>query len=173
MHTASRRIIDVLVKEGIGVLVIGKNDAWKQEAHMGRRNNQNFVQIPHARFIQMVTYKAELVGIRVEITEESYTSKASLLDLDPLPVRKGSGEKHTFSGRRVERGLYRASDGRAINADVNGSGNIIRKVAPTAFGSQGVEDGKAVFASLVVHPVRVSVLTAQPRALTDTVPAQS
>ena len=159
MHTASKRIIDLLVKEGIGVLCIGKNDAWKQEANMGKRNNQNFVQIPHARFIAMLTYKAELVGITVKVTEESYTSKASLLDLDPLPVRdpNNGGEKHTFSGKRVKRGLYRASDGRKINADINGSGNIIRKIAPDAFGLRAVEDGKEVLASLVVHPVRIVV----------------
>ncbi len=157
MHTASKRIIDVLVQEEIGTLIIGKNDVWKQEANMGKRTNQNFVQSPHARFIAMLTYKAELVGIAVQVTEESYTSKASLLDLDPLPVRKRSGEHYTFSGKRVKRGLYRASDGRTLNADCNGSGNIIRKVAPTAFGSQGVEDEKAMFASLVVHPVRIVV----------------
>src|SRR5947209_2856170 len=104
MHTVSRRIIDLLVKEGIGTLVIGKNDAWKQEVNMGKRNNQNFVQIPHARFIAMLTYKAELVGIHVEVTEESYTSKASLLDCDPLPVRKDGNETtYTFSGKRVKR----------------------------------------------------------------------
>jgi len=129
MHTASKRIIDVLVKEGIGVLCIGKNDAWKQNSEMSKRTNQNFVQIPHARFIAMLTYKAELVGITVKVTEESYTSKASLLDLDPLPVRKSGDEKHTFSGKRVKRGLYRASNGRYINADINGAANIIRKGA--------------------------------------------
>jgi putative transposase len=151
MHTASRYIIDVLVKEGIGVLVIGKNDGWKNEIEMGKRNNQNFVQIPHARFISMLTYKAELVGIRVQITEESYTSKASFLDRDPLPVSKSNDDtKHTFSGKRVERGLYRASNGRYINADMNGAGNIIRKVAPDAFGSEGVED-------FAVHPVRITL----------------
>jgi len=164
MHTASKRIIDVLVKEGIGVLCIGKNDAWKQEANMGKRNNQNFVQIPHARFIAMLTYKAEPVGIRVEVTEESYTSKASLLDLDPLPVRKNGDEKHTFSGKRVKRGLYRASNGRYINADINGAGNIIRKVAPDAFGQRAVEDDKGVLASLVVHPVRIVVPLTKPKA---------
>jgi putative transposase len=165
MHTASKRMIDLLVKEGIGVLIIGKNDRWKNEANMGKRTNQNFVQIPHARFIQMLTYKAQLVGIRVEITEESYTSKASLLDLDPLPVRKESDETpYTFSGKRVRRGLYRASDGRTINADVNGSGNILRKVAPDAFGLRAVEDGKGVLASLVVHPVRVSIPLTKPKA---------
>ncbi|MGI9058523.1 MAG: RNA-guided endonuclease InsQ/TnpB family protein [Ktedonobacteraceae bacterium] len=157
MHTVSHQIIDLLVKEGIGVLCIGKNDAWKQEVNMGKRNNQQFVQIPHARFIQMLKYKAELVGIIVKIAEESYTSKASLLDLDPLPVRKNGDEKHTFSGKRVKRGLYRASNGRSINADINGAGNIIRKVAPDAFGQRAVEDGKEVLASLVVHPVRIVV----------------
>jgi len=157
MHTASRRIIDLLVKEGIGTLVIGKNDGWKQECNLGKRNNQNFVSIPHARLIAMLTYKAELVGIRVVVTEESYTSQASLLDLDPLPVRdpNNGGEQHTFSGKRIKRGLYRASDGRVLNADINGAGNTIRKVAPDAFSKvEGVEDGKAVLASLVVHPVR-------------------
>jgi IS605 OrfB family transposase len=160
MHTASKRIIDLLVKEGIGVLCIGKNDGWKQEANLGKLNNQHFVQIPHARFMQMLTYKAELVGIRVEVTEESYTSKASLLDLDPLPVydpNKGN-EQHTFSGKRIKRGLYRAADGTLINADMNGAGNVIRKVAPDAFSKvEGVEDGNGVLASLAVHPVRFVV----------------
>lgn len=107
MHTASRSIIDLLVQEEIGVLVIGKNDAWKQEAEMGKRNNQNFVQIPRARFISMLTYKAELVGITVLITEESYTSRASFLDRDPLPTHSDvKSEKHSFSGKRVFSELF-------------------------------------------------------------------
>ncbi len=147
LHTASRRIIDLLVAEGIGTLCIGKNPLWKQEAAMGRRSNQNFVSVPHARFIEMLSYKAALVGIQVCLTEESYTSKASFLDADPLPVY-GAAEPPAFSGRRVKRGLYRAADGRHINADVNGAYNIIRKVAPDAFaqGSRGC----------VVHPTRLA-----------------
>src|SRR5260370_5778513 len=133
MHTVSHRIIDVLVQEAIGVLCIGRNDAWKQEANLGKRTNQNFVQIPHARFIAMLAYKAELVGIRVEITEESYTSKASLLDLDPLPVRHPNNDaKPTFSGRRPTRGLYPTSNGRHITAPINRACNITRKVTPRA-----------------------------------------
>ena len=156
MHTASRKIIDLLVQEEIGVLVIGKNDGWKQECEMGKRTTQNFVQIPHARFISMLTYKAELVGITVKITEESYTSQASFLDRDPLPVRKPNDDtKHTFSGKRIKRGLYRASGNRFINADVNGAYNIVRKVAPDAFGSEGVEDGRV--SPYVVHPVRMTL----------------
>jgi putative transposase len=166
MHTASKRVIDVLVKEEIRVLVIGKNDNWKQDANMGKRTNQNFVQIPHARFIQMLTYKAQLAGITVKITEESYTSKASLLDLDPLPVYDpdNRNEQHLFSGKRMKRGLYRAADGRVLNADINGAGNIIRKVAPDAFSqARAVEDGNAMLASLVVHPVRIVVPLTNPK----------
>ena len=112
----------------------------------------------------MLTYKAELVGITVLITEESYTSKASFLDRDPLPVRDPNDDtKHTFSGKRVKRGLYRASDGRYINADVNGAYNIVRKVAPDAFGSEGVGDGKGVATSLVVHPVRIVIPRTKPK----------
>jgi len=147
LHTASRRLIDLLVAEGIGMMVIGRNPLWKQEANMGRRTNQQFVCIPHTRFIAMLRYKAELVGIQVIVTEESYTSKASFLDGDPLPVY-GAADIPAFSGRRVKRGLYRAADGTPINADVNGAYNIMRKVAPEAFvqGSRGC----------VVHPVRLS-----------------
>ncbi|HET9922268.1 MAG TPA: hypothetical protein VFQ30_20725, partial [Ktedonobacteraceae bacterium] len=82
---------------------------------------------------------------------------------DPLPVWKRGDEQSSFRGRRVKRGLYRASDGRLINADINGAGNIIRKVAPDAFGSEGVGDGKAVLASLVVHPVRVVIPLTKPK----------
>ena len=76
MHTASKRIIDLLVQEGIKALVIGKNDNWKQGVNMGRRNNQNFEQIPHARLISMLTYKAQLVVVPSRSQKEK--SKASL-----------------------------------------------------------------------------------------------
>jgi IS605 OrfB family transposase len=163
LHTISRFVIELLVAEGIGTLVIGKNDGWKQEANMGKRNNQQFVQLPHARFIAMLTYKAELAGITVKLTEESYTSRASFLDRDPLPTRKAGGEKHTFSGKRIKRGLYRASDGRLINADINGASNIVRKVAPNAFGSEGVEDGECRVHLPVVHPVRIVIPLTKPK----------
>lgn len=157
LHTASKRIIDLLVKEGIGTLVIGKNDGWKQDINLGRRTNQNFVQIPHARFIDMLTYKAELAGITVIITEESYTSKASFLDHDPIPeYTSNENKEHTFSGKRVKRGLYRAANGRYINADSNGSYNIIRKVAPDVFMAEGVED-------VAVHPVRIVIPLTKPK----------
>ncbi len=154
LHTASKRIIDFLVKEGVGAVIIGKNPLWKQACGMGRKNNQNFVQIPHARFIDMLTYKATLVGIGVEVREESYTSKASFLDLDPIPDYKPNDETvHVFSGKRIGRRnrLYRTKDGRKICADVNGAYNILRKSRPDAF-----SEAKGV-AGYVVHPVRLAV----------------
>jgi putative transposase len=154
LHTASKRIVDFLVKEGVGTIIIGKNPLWKQEVNNGRHNNQNFVSIPHARFIEMLTYKATLVGITVEVTEESYTSKASFLDHDPIPTYKPNDEEeHIFSGKRIGRRnrLYRTKDGRKICADVNGAYNILRKRRPDAFSkAKGV-------AAYVVQPVRLAV----------------
>ena len=132
LHTASRRLIDRLVKERIGTLAIGKNDGWKQEISIGKRNNQNFVFVPHARFIDLLIYKAQLVGIEVMVTEESHTSRCSFLDLEPI-------KKHEqYMGKRIHRGLFRSAKGQLINADVNGAFNIMRKVAPKAF-ADGVE----------------------------------
>jgi transposase len=110
---------------------------------MGRRNNQAFVNIPHARFIEMIKYKCELVGIEVVITEESYTSKCSFIDKEEM--------KHhdKYLGRRRHRGLFISKDGVKLNADCNGSGNIIRKAIPTAFDGYGIE-------GVVVHPLRIN-----------------
>jgi putative transposase len=146
LHTASRRIIDLLVEEGIGTLIIGKNPNWKQECQLRKKDKQHFVQIPHARFIDMLSYKARLVGIQVLLQEESYTSVASFLDGDFMPTYGQVETEPIFSGRRVIRGMYRASTGLRFNADVNGSYNILRKASPDAFG-KGVEGG------VVVHPV--------------------
>ena len=128
----------MFVAQRIGTLVIGKNDGWKQMTSLGKRTNQNLVFVPHARFIEMLRYTAELVGIQVQITEESYTSRASFLDGDPLPVYDSASPAPVFiSGRRLKRGQYRA-------ADVNGAYNIMRKGVPNAFGN--------VIGGVVVHP---------------------
>ncbi len=102
----------------------------------------------------MLTYKATLVGIKVEVTEESYTSQASFLDLDKIPVYDPDDkEEHAFSGKRIGRRnrLYRSKDGRIICADINGAYNILRKRRPDAF-----SDAEGV-AGYVVHPVRLAV----------------
>lgn len=147
LHNSSRFIIKLLLQYHIGTLVIGKNDLWKQSIALGKRNNQNFVSIPHASFVSQLQYKAQLAGIRVYIVEESYTSKCSFLDNEPL-------QKHaSYAGKRLFRGLFRSFHGQKINADINGSANIIRKVFPNAFadGIQGV----------VVPPKRVNPLKAE------------
>lgn len=136
LHTASRRVIDWCLSNAVGRLIIGKNDGWKQDINIGKSNNQQFTQIPHARLIQMLEYKAALVGIKVEVTEEAYTSKASALDGDALP--KYGKTTPVFTGARIKRGLYRSGAGRLINADVNASLNIARKVIPNFI--EGIEE---------------------------------
>jgi putative transposase len=140
LHVASRRIVDRLVNHRVGTLVVGKNDGWKQAIGLGKRTNQNFVFVPHARFIEMLQYKAELVGIHVIVSEESYTSKCSFLDLEPI------GKQEVYAGKRIKRGLFQAAGGRRLNADINGAYNILRRVVPNALGN-GI-------GGVVVHPVR-------------------
>ncbi|MDB9303843.1 MULTISPECIES: RNA-guided endonuclease InsQ/TnpB family protein [Cyanophyceae] len=147
LHNASRWVIDYLVSQGIGTLVVGKNDQWKQEINLGPTTNQNFVSIPHARFIEQLKYKAELVGMTVLIDEESYTSASSFLDLDPIPVYQ-EGVKHSFSGKRIKRAWYKSANGKLIHADINASLNITRKVVPAAF-SLGI-------AGIAVCPSRIT-----------------
>ncbi|MCR5010974.1 MAG: IS200/IS605 family accessory protein TnpB-related protein [Lachnospiraceae bacterium] len=117
-----------------GTIVIGHNDGWKQKTVLSKKVAQKFEAIPHSRFIFILKDKAERYGINVVIVEESYTSKASLLDMDSIPVYgvRDTAGLYYFSGRRVKRGVYEASGGRKINADINGAGNIIRKYDPFA-----------------------------------------
>lgn len=124
MHKASRFIINYCLDNRLGHIVIGKNDGWKQKVNIGKRNNQNFVDIPFDRLIQKIQYKAQLVGIQVTIVEESYTSKCSALDLEIISKH----EDHAYSGKRVGRGLFKTACGLVINADVNGALNILRKI---------------------------------------------
>lgn len=105
---------------------IGKNNNWKQNLPFGKKVKQRFAYLPYETFIEQLQYKCQLRGITVATQEESYTSKASFLDNDDIPVY-GEVDNPKFSGRRIKRGLYKTSDGRLINADVNGSYNILRK----------------------------------------------
>lgn len=122
LHKASRCIVNHLVSNNVNTLIIGKNDNWKQETNIGKKNNQNFVSIPHSQFIDMLSYKCKLVGIAVTMTEESYTSKCSFIDNEEMKHHED------YKGKRVKRGLFRTNKGKLINADLNGSLNIMRKV---------------------------------------------
>ena len=122
LHKTTKIFVNYLVSKEINNVVIGYNKEWKQGINIGRVNNQNFVGIPYYKLLNMLTYKCELEGISVIVTEESYTSKCSFLDDEDIC-------KHEeYYGKRIKRGLYKASDGRLINADVNGALNILKKV---------------------------------------------
>lgn len=146
LHKASRMLINHVVSNGINTIVIGHNKCWKQEINIGSVNNQNFVSIPFNDFIHMISYKGELEGINVEITEESYTSKCSFLDNEVI-------SKHSeYKGRRSKRGLFRSSTGKLINADINGAFNIIRK-KKESFDVTTLPEGRGFW----WNPLRISV----------------
>ena len=125
---------------------IGKNIGWKQEVALGKKTNQTFVNIPFNTFISQLTYKCKLRGIEVIEQEESYTSKASFVDQDEIPVYEETKEKPQFSGKRISRGLYKTKQGFILNADVNGSYNILVKGLTTL--------GKLVDRALVSYHTR-------------------
>jgi len=152
LHKYSRQVINYCLGNDINTIVIGHNKEWKQDINIGKVNNQKFVSIPFSSFIQKLEYKCQDVGISFIQTEESYTSKASFLDMDELPKEHVEGLKPEFSGKRIKRGLYRSKDGILINADVNGSYNIGRKVFPKEFKSDGI-------VGVGLHPVRLQSLT--------------
>lgn len=124
MHKASKVVIDYCLTYGVSTIVLGKNDGWKQNLNIGKINNQNFSYIPYEKFISKLKYKAENVGINFIETEESYTSGTSFLD-NELPIKDNYNKS-----RRLKRGLFRSNEGILINADLNGSYQIMKKVFP-------------------------------------------
>ena len=119
MHKLSSAIIQYMEANTLNTLIVGKNDGWKTNIDMGRVNNQNFVSIPYNMLIHMLEYKCKLVGINVIIVNEAYTSKCSFLDGETI-------QKHDiYKGRRIRRGLFISNNGIKINADINGSLNIM------------------------------------------------
>ena len=142
MHKTSRYIVDYAIRNDVSTIVIGKNNGWKQNSDMGKAVNQTFTQIPFARLIDMITYKAEEYGISVITTEEAYTSGTSFLD-EEMPIKENYDKS-----RRVYRGLFQANNGKTINADVNGSLQILKKVFPDAY-SNGIE-------GVALHPFVVN-----------------
>ena len=138
LHKVSRQIVDTLVRNHIGTLVVGYNAGWKQKSGMGKKNNQKFVQMPFARLADYLRYKCDIIGIKSIVHEESYTSKCDALALEPI------GKHKTYLGRRVKRGLFRSSTGKMINADQNGALNILRKVVGDSEFSRIVGSGHSL-----------------------------
>jgi putative transposase len=121
LHKATRYLVNHLVSNNVSTLILGYNKKWKQDISIGRKNNQNFVSIPFYLFKQMLRYKCALQGIEVLEQEESYTSKCSFLDNEEICKHEA------YLGRRIQRGLFKTSNGKIINADLNGSLNILKK----------------------------------------------
>ncbi len=147
VNKAARFVINYCLQHEVGTVVFGWNQRNKDGIAIGKRNNQNFVQVPTARLKNRIAQLGEQYGIQLIETEESYTSKCSFLDRDVIPVFGGEkadatepsshGGSHAHqapanwkpSGKRVRRGLYKAGSGDRINAECNGAANILRKVA--------------------------------------------
>ena len=121
LHKASKYLVNYCVQHKIGTIVIGRNKEWKDSIQLGKQTNQNFVSIPFYKLLKMLEYKCKMIGINLVKQEESYTSKCDSLAFESV-------EKHTeHKGRRVKRGLFLSSLGKALNADINGALNILRK----------------------------------------------
>ena len=134
MNKVAKLVIRWCVENQVDTIVVGVNKGGKQGSNMGSQNNQNFVSLPFAKFRWQLQYRAERLGIRYIEHEESYTSKASFLDGDFIPVYGEDGANQVkFSGQRFQRGLYRSKSGQVLNSDFNGSANTIRKAIPDAF----------------------------------------
>lgn len=120
-------LVNVCVDYGVTTLVIGYNKGQKQGINLGAVNNQNVVSIPYHKFRQKLEQLCIEHGISYISQDESYTSKASALDMDAIPTYGVDEVPTAFNGKRIHRGLYRSSDGSVLNADINGSINILRK----------------------------------------------
>ena len=122
LHKSTRKLVNFLVSNNISTLIVGYNEEWKENINLGKRNNQSFVNIPFYTLIKQLEYKCKLEGINFVLTEESYTSKCSFLDNEEVCKHEN------YLGKRIKRGLFKSKEGKLINADLNGSLNILKKV---------------------------------------------
>ena len=152
-HEVSKRIAELALSHECNTIVIGRNKGLKNGSQMYKKNNQNFIGIPHDKMLQMITYKANLLGIVVIPVNEAYSSQTSFLDGEEVIPANGD-KARTRRGikpakRRFKRGLYRSNDGTILNADINAAYQILRKVVPNAF-ADGIE-------GVGLHPVKVNL----------------
>jgi IS605 OrfB family transposase len=149
IRKAARYIINYCMEYNIGAVVVGYNEDFKRYSNLGKQNNQNFIQMPLGDLRQSLQYLCQRYGILYIEQEESYTSKASYLDDDTIPVYKAEQPyTGTFSGKRIYRGLYMSANGSVINADVNGACNILKKVSGYSF--------ELPSSGCLAHPLRIS-----------------
>lgn len=125
---SARIIINYCLENNIGTLVCGYNNDFQRNSDIGKKNNQNFVNIPFSKLQSKLEYLCEFYGIKYVDQEESYTSKASFFDMNIIPEYKEKDNiEYSFSGKRVRRGMYKTLKGYILNADVNGALNILKK----------------------------------------------
>lgn len=139
INKSARFVINWCLEHEIGTVIFGWNERHKDGIDIGKKNNQEFVQIPTARLKNRIAQLCVSYGIKFVETEESYTSKSSFFDLDALPVFGEKSERVAFSGKRgkkikgkkdnLGRGGYRTAQGHFLNSDAHGAANIARKVA--------------------------------------------
>lgn len=128
LSKSARIIINYCLENNIGTLVCGYNNDFQRNSDIGKRNNQNFVNIPFSKLQSKLEYLCEFYGIKYVDQEESYTSKASFFDMDIISEYKEKDNiEYSFSGKRVRRGMYKTLKGYILNADVNGALNILKK----------------------------------------------
>ena len=128
MNKAARKVINYCIANDMGTLVVGYNETFQRGGHIGKRNNQNFVNIPYGQLRSKLEYLCKMNGIIFVKQEESYTSKSSFWDRDDIPAYNADNPReYQFSGKRIHRGQYKTASGKIINADVNGALNIMRK----------------------------------------------
>ena len=120
LHKVTSKIVDYMETNSIHILFIGKNVGWKEGINLGVKMNQTFVSIHYNKLIEMLQYKCKLKGFKVVLINEAYTSKCSFLDNEPICKHE------TYKGKRIKRGLFQTQNGILINADINGSYNIMR-----------------------------------------------
>lgn len=145
LHKTSKVVVDYLKSNNISKLAVGYNKEWKQDINLGSKNNQNFVQIPFYKYLQMLQYKCQMNGIQIFFREESYTSKCSAIDNEEIK------QHDQYQGNRILRGLYKTKSGKLINSDINGSLNIGRK----EFGDDYFNPANIGF---VLNPIKINSL---------------
>ena len=139
LHIASRRFVDVCVDKGVGTIILGDLTGIRQRIAYGKRMNQRLHAWPYDRLSAMIEYKAALLGIKVKVVCEKYTSQTC----PHCGIRKKSNRKH--------RGWYSCCCGFEGHADLVGAFNIHQKVSGVPSSGRSARPVVLVFDHHTVH----------------------
>jgi putative transposase len=152
LYPATAHVVKKCLTHQISAVIIGDVVKSLPKIHLGKKTNQNFVNLSLGQFIDKLRYKLGSYQIKLVVTNESYTSKASFVDSDVMPKKYNKEVKQTYSGKRIKRGLYRSQDGTLVNADANGAYNILRK-SDSKFSFQKLVLSKGLNVKIWLHPI--------------------